>query len=714
MRDDPDYRAWVERGRAVSVETAAAYVRFQPMKGYEKATERMGPCPVCNGRDGFAINTTKNVWNCRKGGAGGKDGVGLVMHCLGLNFPDAIERLIGPPPDDAAKDAAERAARAAAAQAELKRIREENERDAEERAKASDKYREKERLWARNAWKNAGREIDGTPAEIYCSARGLYLPPGLRIRWNPDWPLFDRNADGKPIEVHRGPAIFLPILRPDGYFDGLHATWFDPARPGEKIYVTNAKGERVPAKKVRGLKKGNHIRLSEPTGFTRLFVGEGFETVLSPFRALSVRISPLLAGSAWWTSVDLGNLAGKATDRMMHPTETFTDKAGRTRRRQIPGTEPDMSDHAMVVPDQVTDLYLIGDGDSEPVRTRNALKRAAHRISGRDDGFSSSSPKTALILMTCCGGAIVSHEEDQGSATDTPAIEPTAESVAAEAESDDEGVDSVDPSRLDVQAPDEQSGLDEIADLFELAEAFDGGDDFDAGEATEGQEAPEPAPASRDAGAQGKRRRHKLDRGGTFDRGLYPYIHFRRLRAAAHLDQSDTDNAIRLRMHRGSDIRVLAQEGAQRPTWIVWTGTHWNATSGQSAAFSIAQSLGALIKQEIHFIQPSPSDAYLIEQAETARRIAVEDRGPDEKNLISFADKLMTFIGKRRAERMKFAITSKNDSRLKAMLAGLAPHVLVEPKKLRRSPLQGRDADTDAGICAHRRSRMSGPGYRAA
>lgn len=380
MRDDPDYRAWVERGRAVSVETAAAYVRFRPVKGYEKAIERMGPCPACNGRDGFAINTSKNAWNCRKGGAGGKDGVGIVMHCLGLNFPDAIERLIGPPPDDTAKDAAERAARAAAAKAELDRIQQENARQRREDERAANDYRAKERLWARNAWTKAGRPIAGTPAEAYCHARGLLLPPDLRIRWHPDWPLYDGfDENKKPILVHRGPAVFLPILRPDGFFDGLHATWFDPDRPGEKIYVTNAKGERVSAKKVRGLKKGNHISLTEDPGFTRLFVGEGFETVLSPYRALVVRRSPLLAGSAWWTSVDLGNLAGKALDRVMHPTETFADKRGRTRRRQIPGTEPDMSDHAMVVPDQVTDLYLIGDGDSEPVRTHNALERAAHR-----------------------------------------------------------------------------------------------------------------------------------------------------------------------------------------------------------------------------------------------------------------------------------------------------------------------------------------------
>jgi len=381
MRDDPDYRAWVERGRAVTVETAAGVARFRPMRGYEKAHERMGPCPVCGGTDGFAINVKKGAWNCRKGGTGGKDGLGLIMHCLGLKFPDAIERLIGPPPDDTVKDAADRARRQREAQEVLRRQQEDNARDAARRDRDNDHYRQQERRWAYNAWVSASRPIAGTPAESYCAARGLLLPPSLRIRWHPDWPLYDRNADGKLLEVHRGPAIFLPIVRADGLFDGLHATWFDNDRPGEKIYVTNTEGERVPAKKVRGLKKGNHIRLAETPGFTRLFVGEGFETVLSPYRALTERRSRLLDRSAWWTSVDLGNLAGKATkeSRMMHPTETFVDKAGRTRRRQIPGAEPDMDDLAMVVPDCVTDLYLIGDGDSEPVRTRNALTRAAHR-----------------------------------------------------------------------------------------------------------------------------------------------------------------------------------------------------------------------------------------------------------------------------------------------------------------------------------------------
>lgn len=380
-RDDPDYRAWVERGRSITVETAASLVQFRPMRGYEKAHERMGPCPVCGGTDGFAINVKKNVWNCRKGATGGKDGVGLVMHCLRLSFPDALERLIGPPPDDSVRDAAERLRRRREAEAALHKLQADNEHQRHTDERAANAYRAKERRWAYNAWVNAGRPIAGSPALAYCEARGLLLPPGLRMRWNPDWPLFDRNTDGQPVEVHRGPAIFLPILRPDGHFDGLHATWFDPDRPGEKIFVTNADGERVPAKKVRGLKKGNHICLSEAPDATRLFVGEGFETVLSAYRALVARQSPLLERATWWTSVDLGNLAGKATrdSRMIHPTETFTDKAGRTRRRQIPGPIPDMDDLALAIPDAITDLYLIGDGDSEPVRTRNAMERAARR-----------------------------------------------------------------------------------------------------------------------------------------------------------------------------------------------------------------------------------------------------------------------------------------------------------------------------------------------
>jgi phage/plasmid primase-like uncharacterized protein len=56
--------------------------------------EHVGPCPVCGGRDRFAVNITKQVWNCR-GCAKGGDLIALVQHIDGIDFMTAIETLTG-------------------------------------------------------------------------------------------------------------------------------------------------------------------------------------------------------------------------------------------------------------------------------------------------------------------------------------------------------------------------------------------------------------------------------------------------------------------------------------------------------------------------------------------------------------------------------------------------------------------------------------------
>jgi CHC2 zinc finger/Toprim domain len=57
-------------------------------------SERVGPCPVCGGRDRFSINLKKQVWNCRGCGKGG-DVVDLVQHIDGVGFKDAVKTLAG-------------------------------------------------------------------------------------------------------------------------------------------------------------------------------------------------------------------------------------------------------------------------------------------------------------------------------------------------------------------------------------------------------------------------------------------------------------------------------------------------------------------------------------------------------------------------------------------------------------------------------------------
>ncbi len=56
--------------------------------------EFAGACLVCGGRDRFAINVKKRIWNCRQCSVGG-DAIAFVMHVDGCGFREAIEKLTG-------------------------------------------------------------------------------------------------------------------------------------------------------------------------------------------------------------------------------------------------------------------------------------------------------------------------------------------------------------------------------------------------------------------------------------------------------------------------------------------------------------------------------------------------------------------------------------------------------------------------------------------
>ena len=81
----------IERAKDVRVEDIAA---ARGLKLRASGVERLGPCPLCGGTDRFALNVTKQLWNCRGCKKGG-DGIKLVQHLDGLRFPQAVEHLAG-------------------------------------------------------------------------------------------------------------------------------------------------------------------------------------------------------------------------------------------------------------------------------------------------------------------------------------------------------------------------------------------------------------------------------------------------------------------------------------------------------------------------------------------------------------------------------------------------------------------------------------------
>ena len=83
-----------------------------------------------------------------------------------------------------------------------------------------------------------------------------------------------------------------------------------------------------------------------------------------------------LTEMAFLSSIDLGNLGGKAADSVVHPT--LKTAAGRAQR--VPGPQPDLSAPGILIPDTVDDVVILGDGDSDRFTTRCAIVRAAARF----------------------------------------------------------------------------------------------------------------------------------------------------------------------------------------------------------------------------------------------------------------------------------------------------------------------------------------------
>ncbi|KPL55555.1 hypothetical protein ABB55_27720 [Prosthecomicrobium hirschii] len=343
----------------------------------------VGACPICGGgkrATRFAVKPD-GQWVCAVCPDGG-DVIGLVSKVLGLDFPAACGWLGGQP--DAATDA--RAAAVLAARAA------ERQAAAAERAAEAEAFRERER---RRLWKvycGAAPGV-GSPVEALFAARGHAVDTVrlARLRYLAEAPYFlgeegdpesPKPGAVKPRVIHVGPAAIAPILRPDGRFGGLHYTWFDLDRaPKCKAAIHDPEtGEMLVDKKVRGSKQGGYIELVRVPAPRAMVAGEGLMTV-SAVRTAYLRAGRPLAGVAFRVGVDLGNLAGKAAATIAHPSE----KTPTGRARRVPGPEPDFDSPAMPVPDSVTDLRLLGDGDSDPFLTRAAMARceARHRRPGR-------------------------------------------------------------------------------------------------------------------------------------------------------------------------------------------------------------------------------------------------------------------------------------------------------------------------------------------
>lgn len=320
--------------------------------------ELVGPCPRpgCGGDDRFSINPQKNVFNCRICKGSG-DAIALVQMVRGLEFMPAVEYLAGE--------------RKTVSDDELRKRKEQRDRDAKRREDEAEKFRQSHVRMARDIWA-AGIAPEGTAVRSYLELRGFTrerLPVLPRcLRFHPDLPYMVQ--DGREWrEAHRGPAMLAVIATPAGEGSAVHRTWIDLDRPkGKASIVYN--GREFAAKTVLGSKRGGAIRLFTPKAEARsrpltLYMGEGIETTLTA----AIAGDP---GACYWAGVDLDNMTGRIVrgEGMLY--------AGR----------PDLTDdRAFVPPAGIERLVYIQDGDSHAKLTYAKLTAGIRRAMIRRPGL---------------------------------------------------------------------------------------------------------------------------------------------------------------------------------------------------------------------------------------------------------------------------------------------------------------------------------------
>lgn len=379
--------SFVEDAKAVTIAECLDLLHLPHPKG--KQAEYIGPCPLSGGKDRFSYNIRKNVWNCRGCNEGGHGALGLAGHVLGLDlkkrdgFLAACSAVLGQPIPD--KTLVESEEQQKAREEALRKKQALAKRDQEKKQKQAEFYRQRERNIAKSKWKD-GRFLASTPYEQYIERRSGALQSVWPLRVLENEPYFHNNK-----KIYSGPAIVAPFVAQNGDMIGCHLTWLDLNNPPKyrPSLIDEDTGEKLATKKMRGTKKGGIIPLfgfiyrngkfhAAPDRY-RMVVGEGIETVLAMRFADGERDDTIYAAAG-----DLGNFTGPATpdSRFKHPELKHSGKDGKLRPIYVAGPVPLISGTAdsIWIPDHVTELVLIADGDSEPIMTASAMARAKARF----------------------------------------------------------------------------------------------------------------------------------------------------------------------------------------------------------------------------------------------------------------------------------------------------------------------------------------------
>lgn len=291
------------------------------------------------------IDDAKGRYHCFGCGAAG-DHFTVIEELGGKSFMEAIEVLGGARP---------------ITEEERRKI-EQRQRDAEEKEK---KERQRTNASVDRLFKH-GKPIAGTWVEAYLEARAIRAPASwlADLRFTPELTYrgYAGPEDDDTVDLGVFPCMLAAIRDIDDRIIGIHRTYLDPEQP---VKLTPPGDQRRnKAKKILGEHKGGMIRLG-PLG-PRLASGEGIETTLS-WGLLNESDDEFSLAA----SVSLNNMAGSATGTVQHP---------RNKNLRIPNGQPDEERPGVILPRQVKEAILLGDGDSEPYMTRARLMVGGRRF----------------------------------------------------------------------------------------------------------------------------------------------------------------------------------------------------------------------------------------------------------------------------------------------------------------------------------------------
>jgi len=353
---DPDVQEWIDRARSSSDLLSLAQERGAVLK--RSGGEWQGPCPVCGGTDRFSVNERERVFNCR--GAEGGSAIDMVMHLDGVSLMEACEIINGEPPPGRDSNVVPLDPSIVKERREERKDRDLAREERETKRKETDRERAA-RIFDRCQY------LLGTDGDAYFRRRKITMSADMcvDIRFAPSLEYWG-NVEGEEKLKLLGefPCVVAAIRALDDTIIGIHRTYLD-AREPKKLEPPGDRRLNA-AKKVYAEWKGGAIRMSPARAC--MASGEGIETCASWWQ---MDAGPDDVGL--WCAVSLGNLSGEPTGRLPHPRPNGNIKT-------IMNGTPDMARPGLLLPSEVKELILLGDGDSDTYATHAALLTGARRF----------------------------------------------------------------------------------------------------------------------------------------------------------------------------------------------------------------------------------------------------------------------------------------------------------------------------------------------